>query len=78
MDDASSSALELVDGFMDALVNEKTGLLEDIEELVIVYRTKRDGVLFQVSEESSLREVGSMCSAVHVACVKDALSEPLH
>lgn len=60
---------DMLEGFVEAITDESTGMADDISCVVLMYRTNDGDVTFECTTSATADMVGMMAAAVHMACL---------
>jgi hypothetical protein len=59
-------------------LDDDSSELSDIKDAVLIYTLKDGSLSFMTAGDLDVRLVGELCSAVHTACIYEAMDEPVH
>lgn len=60
---------DMLEGFVESITDEETGLAEELSCVVLMYKTKDGDVTFECTTSATPEIVGMMAAAVHMACI---------
>lgn len=60
---------DMLEGFVESITDESTGLADELSCVVLMYRTKDGDVTFECTTSATAESVGMMAAAVHMACL---------
>lgn len=60
---------DMLEGFVEVLADQESGLAENLDLVVLMYKTKDGDVTFECTTSATAEKVGMMAMAVHMACL---------